>query len=73
MIRIPEHRRLWGIRSSPACNHLLGSSAARDSGTSTFIHWDIDQESRPKGDAPDIGADEASFSNLAPILFLLLN
>jgi hypothetical protein len=53
--------------------HLLPGSAARDSGTSTFIHWDIDQESRPKGDAPDIGADESSFSSLAPILLPLLD
>lgn len=53
--------------------HLQPKSAARDSGTSTFINWDIDKEVRPKGDAPDIGADEACLSNLAPILFQLLN
>lgn len=53
--------------------HLLADSAARDSGASNFINWDIDQESRPKGVAPDIGADETSFSNVAPILPLLLN
>lgn len=53
--------------------HLMPKSAARDTGASTFINWDIDKEARPKGDAPDIGADEAYLSNLAPILFQLLN
>jgi len=53
--------------------HLRAGSAARDNGTITFINWDIDREPRPKGDAPDIGADEASFTNLAPIFLQLLN
>jgi len=38
--------------------HLLPDSAARDSGTSTFITWDIDHQARALGGIPDIGADE---------------
>jgi hypothetical protein len=38
--------------------HLLPNSAARDSGASTFITWDIDHQARASGGVPDIGADE---------------
>jgi hypothetical protein len=42
-----------------AIYHLLPDSAARDSGTSTFITSDIDHQARANGGVPDIGADEA--------------
>ncbi len=55
--------------------HISSASAARDhgSGSIAFINWDIDHEARPKGNAPDIGADETQFVGITPILFLLQN
>jgi hypothetical protein len=38
--------------------HILGSSAAKDQATGSTTLQDIDGESRPIGDASDIGADE---------------
>jgi hypothetical protein len=38
--------------------HLTGASAAIDRGVSAGITTDIDGEARPKGAAPDLGADE---------------
>jgi len=38
--------------------HILPSSAARDSGATSVINWDIDHQARPNGSAPDVGADE---------------
>jgi hypothetical protein len=39
--------------------HLGPGSAAIDAGVGDFVSHDIDDDSRPMGSAPDIGADEA--------------
>ncbi len=41
--------------------HIGSNSDAIDMGASSSIATDIDNESRPRGNAPDIGADETSF------------
>ncbi len=48
--------------------HLTPSSAAIDQGVSTDVVTDIDNQARPNGDAPDIGADEwYRATNQAPV------
>lgn len=55
---------------SPAAGdyHLAPTSAAIDQGVETGITIDIDNQARPAGSAPDLGADEwRSLVNLAPL------
>jgi hypothetical protein len=50
--------------------HILAHSAARDAGVLTPIVTDIDDDLRPIGALPDIGADETHFifANFLPLL-----
>jgi len=52
--------------------HLSGVSAAIDAGVDAGVATDIDDDSRPQGTAPDLGADE--YSELtAPTLYAISN
>jgi len=42
--------------------HLTAASAAVDAGIATSVTHDIDNQPRPLGSAPDIGADESPYS-----------
>lgn len=44
--------------------HLTGSSEAIDRGVDTGVEADIDGESRPAGDNPDLGADEFGLTSV---------
>ena len=56
------------VSSAAGDYHLTQSSAAIDQGVSTDVLTDLDNQARPNGDAPDIGADEWSRSlTQAPI------
>ncbi|MBN1877296.1 MAG: right-handed parallel beta-helix repeat-containing protein, partial [Anaerolineae bacterium] len=41
--------------------HLGAASAARDAGVATTLSDDVDNQPRPMGTAPDIGADEVAY------------
>lgn len=46
--------------------HLTINSPAIDKGINTSANLDIDGDPRPIGDAPDIGADEATVATISP-------
>jgi hypothetical protein len=46
--------------------HITVSSAAFDAGVDAGVTTDIDGDVRPKGSAPDLGADEISFTYVPP-------
>jgi hypothetical protein len=53
--------------------HISTRSAARDTAVATEINFDIDNDERPQGNHPDIGADEVvgQFASPALIMYLL--
>jgi hypothetical protein len=48
--------------------HIRPTSAARDSGTGTWVNSDIDGNVRPIGDGVDVGADEFCFKTYLPMV-----
>ncbi len=64
VIPIPDENPVSG---DPAFNsdgyHLSAQSAAVDAGADIGVVGDIDQEPRPLGSAPDLGADESPYTS----------
>lgn len=60
---IDEVGHLAGLTAFAADGyHLTEASDAVDAGIATALTTDVDGETRPRGNAPDIGADESPFS-----------